>query len=251
MLLSRLTPEMLERFYGELLVNGRVKGRANKGLSRTTVHSVHVAIGRALADALRWRKVSRNVAAEAKAPTPTKAERPVWSAEQLRRFLVSVADDRLRVASTRVVVGYKVVEGSPKTAKSARTIGLDAATVAVLRVHKSRQAAELLSWGPGRTESGLLFTREDGAGLHPERITRLFETRVNRTRLPRITVHGLRHSYATAGLEAGVALKVISERLGHSSISITGDLYSHVLEHVDQAAADTVASFIFGTARPS
>jgi len=161
---TRLTPEMLERFYGELLVNGRVKGRAKnvteegakKGLSPTTVHSVHVAVGRALADALRWRKVSRNVAADAKAPMPSKAERPVWSAEQLRRFLESVADDRLlvlwhlvattgmrrgelagvrwsdvdldagrlRVASTRVVVGYKVVEGSPKTARSARTIGL-------------------------------------------------------------------------------------------------------------------------------
>ena len=66
--------------------------------------------------------------------------------------------------------------------------------------------------------------------------------------LPQIRLHDLRHSYATAALEAGVPLKVVSERLGHSSIAITGDIYSHVRPEIHQAAADKVAGLILGNA---
>lgn len=74
-----------------------------------------------------------------------------------------------------------------------------------------------------------------------------FTDRVDRLELPRIGFHGLRHTYATAALRAGVSPEVVSRRLGHSSVVITLTVYAHVFEQDDQAAADRVAAAIYGT----
>jgi integrase len=74
----------------------------------------------------------------------------------------------------------------------------------------------------------------------------MFQAAARKAKLPVIPLHGLRHSYATAGLEAGVPMKVMQERLGHSSLAITADLYTHVRPQVDQEAADRTAVYIFG-----
>ena len=103
-----------------------------------------------------------------------------------------------------------------------------------------------MAWGSAWTETGPVFVREDGLGLHQERITRMFQAAARHAHLPVIPLHGLRHSYATAALEAGVAMKVISERLGHSGLAITA-LYSHVRPQVGQDAADKTATYIFGS----
>ncbi|MGH3600725.1 MAG: tyrosine-type recombinase/integrase [Pseudonocardiaceae bacterium] len=150
------------------------------------------------------------------------------------------------MTQTRVTDGYRVVVSTPKTAKSASTTGLDPVTVAALRAHLHRQHQERLAWGPAWTDSGLVLVREDGVGFHPQRLAQLFERLVKAAKLPALGLHGLRHSYATAALDSGVDIKTISTRLGHASISVTGDLYAHTLAHVDQAAADRTASFIFG-----
>lgn len=151
----------------------------------------------------------------------------------LRWSDIDLDEKKLRVASTRVVVNYAVLDQSPKSKSSARVIGLDAMTVSALRAHRRSQLEERMAWGQAWTDSGLVFTREDGAGYHPERVTRMFQAAAARAGLPVIPLHGLRHSYATAGLEAGIAPKVMQERLGHSSLAITMDLYSHVRPQVD------------------
>jgi integrase len=125
-------------------------------------------------------------------------------------------------------------------------MGLDPATVAALKAHSARQKLERLAWGPGYRGTDLVFTWEDGRPLHPNLISRTFARLAANAELPVIRLHDLRHSYASAALEAGVALKVVSDRLGHSSISITGDIYSHVRAEVDQAAADQIADLILG-----
>jgi integrase len=203
----------------------------------------------------------------------------VWDASQLRVFAASVAEDRtyalwqlamstglrrgelaglrwedldlgagrLRVAVTRTVVSYRVVDGDPKSATSKRAIGLDPGTVAALKAHKARQATERLAWGPAWADNGLVFVQEDGQPYHPQRLSKMFGQAAHKAKLPPIRLHDLRHSYATAGLEAGVPLLVMSRRLGHSSLAITADTYSHVLPQVDQDAADRTAAFIFGS----
>jgi integrase len=95
-------------------------------------------------------------------------------------------------------------------------------------------------------DSGLVFTWLDGRPIHPERFSRWFEQHARAAGLPKIRLHDVRHSYATAALAAGVPAKVISERLGHANIAITMDTYSHVLPGLDAEAADTVARLILG-----
>lgn len=273
--LASLDAPALNRLYGDLLASGK---RDGTGLSTTTVHGVHVTISRALKDAVRWNRLPRNVAALADPPQPAKVERAIWSPEQLRAFAASLEGDRLaalwqlamttgmrrgelaglrwidldldgarlRVASARVVVNHTVLAETPKSKSSARTIALDAGTVASLRAHRRRQAEERLAAGPAWSDTGLVFTREDGLGYHPQRMTTMFHAAAKRAGLPVIALHALRHSYATAGLEAGVPMKVMSERLGHATLAITADLYSHVREEVDQQAAERTAAYIFG-----
>jgi integrase len=124
-------------------------------------------------------------------------------------------------------------------------------TVAALRAHRARQAEERLAVGPGYQESGLVFTRLDGSPIHPERFSSWFRQHVRAAGLPRIRLHDVRHSYATAVLAAGVPAKVVSERLGHSAIAITMDTYSHVLPGLDELAAGTVARLILGGEGPA
>jgi integrase len=148
-----------------------------------------------------------------------------------------------------VVVRYEVVVSEPKTAKGRRSLALDPATIAALRAHRTRQLAERLAVGPRWQDSGLVFTWPDGRPLHPERFSKWFEQHTRAAGLPKIRLHDVRHSYATAALAAGVPAKVVSERLGHATIAITMDTYSHVLPGLDAEAAGTVARLILGESR--
>lgn len=148
-------------------------------------------------------------------------------------------------SGTVVAVDGKAMVGKPRTAKSNREIGLDPAMVTAQRSHRAQSSEERLKWGPAHQGSELVFTWEDGTPIHPDILTRTFQRLAKSAGLPVIRLHDLRHSYATAALEAGVSMKVVQERLGHASIAVTSDLYSHVRPEVDQAA-DKVAGFIFG-----
>jgi integrase len=197
----------------------------------------------------------------------------VWSPEQLRAFLEHIRGDPLYAAwlllattgmrrgevaglrwpdvdlhtgrisprRPRVVVNYEVVVSEPKTSKGRRSLALDPTTVAALREHRARQLEQRLAVGPRWQDSGLVFTWPDGRPIHQERFTRWFEQHAREAGLPRIRLHDVRHSYATAALAAGVPAKVVSERLGHANIAITMDTYSHVLPGLDAQVADTVA----------
>ena len=92
-----------------------------------------------------------------------------------------------------------------------------------------------------------MFTGLDGAAFHPERFSDWFRQHLRAAGLPRIRLHDVRHSYATAALAAGIPAKVVSERLGHAAIAITMDTYSHVLPGLDEQ----VARLILGGERPA
>ncbi len=144
-----------------------------------------------------------------------------------------------------VTVGYKTYLSEPKTRRARRQLAFDAHTVAALRQHRVNQAQELLAWGPVSTETGHVFVREDGSLVHPDSFTKLFDRRVRRSCLPQIRLHDLRHSHATLALRAGVHPKVVSERLGHASVGITLDVYSHAISAMQEEAAERIASLVF------
>lgn len=197
-----------------------------------------------------------------------------WTAEELRAFLAAAEGDRfhpifvllvstgmrrgevlglrwadvdvdagrLAVRHTIGRVGGKVLAGEPKTAKSKRSIALDPATVAVLRRHRIAQLEERLAWGGLYRDQDLVFAREDGAPINPEYVGRALRRIAGKAGVRPVRTHDLRHGWATAALEAGVHPKVVSDRLGHSKVSVTLDVYSHVAPAVEEEAARLVAS---------
>jgi integrase len=268
--LQGLMPTHLNKLYGDL----RAAGRAPK-----TIRNIHGVVSKALADAERWGLVARNAARLADVPAVARPKLRVWSPEQTRAFLAAVANDRLfaawllaattgmrrgellglrwkdidldagvvRVAQARVRAGNRVVAGEPKTARGRRTLALDPTTVAALRQHRKRQTEERLAAGPHFADSGLAFTMPGGTPIHPNRFSLWFRRHARAAGLPAIRLHDIRHSYATAGLAAGVPPKVMSERLGHATVAFTLDTYTSALPAMDKSAADVVAALILGT----
>lgn len=253
-------------------------GRA-KPLSPVSKQRVRATLRSALTSAEREGPVSRNVAKFVEIPrgTPRTDQIHAWTGAQLQAFLdstsalrmwpvlsrtlalaglrrgevaglqwqdVDLDKGQLRVRQQLVVVGHQVEVGEPKTQNSRRAVALDPTTVAELRSWKAQQAAERLSWGSAYQNTGYAFTAEDGSPLHPERITKTFLRLQAKVDVPRIRLHELRHTSASLLLAAGVAMKTVSSRLGHSSISITADTYSHVLEVVDHDAAIRIAAML-------
>lgn len=151
------------------------------------------------------------------------------------------------IKQIRTVANYQVVALTPKTDKGARTIALDPVTAAALRSHRVAQMEEHMLLGPGYQSSGdLVFTRADGSPIHPERFSAWFKQNCRRAGLPLIRLHDVRHSYVTALLGERVPLKVVSQRIGHSSPVVTMTIYQHVLESDDVEAAAVGARAIFG-----
>ncbi len=270
----------LNGLYARLLAEGR-KDSEGGGLSPRSVRYVHTILHRVLKDAVKWGRLARNPADAADPPRATSSSSPdmvIWTAEELRVFLNGTREDRLHAAwlllattgmrrgealglrwsdldldggrtairQTVIAIKHEVAFGTPKTAKGRRTVTLDAVTVAALREHRKRQAAERLQIGAGWRDLDLVFCRVDGTPLHPERFSRSFTDRARQLGLARIRLHDLRHGWATMALAAGVHPKVVQERLGHANISITLDTYSHVTASLHGEAAEKVAGLVFG-----
>jgi integrase len=127
--------------------------------------------------------------------------------------------------------------GEPKTKKSRRTIGLTKSAVAALQAHLSRQLEEMERVGALYQPGGLIFATETGTIINPSNLrNRSFKPLLKRAGLPPIRFHDLRHTCATLLLSRNVNPKIVSEMLGHASVAITLDTYSHVLPTMQAAA---------------
>ena len=151
---------------------------------------------------------------------------------------------RLTVRRQLVQLGWAVYEDAPKSDAGDRTIALDAGTVAALRAHRRSQLADRLRWGSAWTDSGKVFTREDGSSLHPATVTERFHMLVETGGLPPIRLHDLRHGAGSLMLAAGVPAKVVQETLGHSTIGLTLDTYTSVYAEVAAEAAEATAALV-------
>src|SRR5213078_4403692 len=121
-----------------------------------------------------------------------------------------------------------------------RNLALSAYVVEEVREHRTKQAEKLLRLGGKQDDTTFVYTREDGEPLQPRTLTHNWQALIARTGMPRVRFHDLRHAHATHLLSSGVHPKVASERLGHSKIGITLDLYSHVLPGMQEDAATRI-----------
>jgi integrase len=273
--LQALTASHLDRLYGDLLTSGRLNGERG-GLSPRTVRYVHTIVRKALADAMKKGRITRNVADAADAPKVGRPrEMAFWTPEQVKTLFIAIEDDSLRalwrllvttgmrrgevvgirwqdldldgarliIRQSVVTVGYRTEVSTPKN-DQARVVDLDAETVAVLKAHRATQAAAKLALGPDWTDSDRVFVREDGRPIHPEVVSKRFLKLVERAGLPRITLHGLRHTHVAILANTDVPVKVISERLGHATVAFTLDRYAHVLPGAQSEAAARFAAAV-------
>jgi integrase len=232
---------------------------------------------RVLSDAVKRGLIIRNPAENVERPKVRDVEMQWWSIGEARIFLAHVEGERLdvlwklylttgmrrgealgqkwgdvdldagrlAVRRTLVAVGGKATWSEPKTAASCRVVSLDPGTIAALRDHRRRQLEERMAVGGGYRDEGLVFATVAGEPLHPDYVSNVFDRLVKASGVRRIRLHDLRHTAATVMLERGVPLKVVTERLGHSSTRITADLYQHASESMqDAAAAELGAAFL-------
>ena len=126
----------------------------------------------------------------------------------------------------------------PKTAKGRRLISLSPSTAIVLREHREQQENVRQDLGLTHTEDDLVFCHVDGKPLLPDSVSHAWAKLARRTGLEGIRLHDARHTHASLMLKQGVHPKIVQERLGHSSIQITLDTYSHVAPGLQEAAAN-------------
>ncbi len=133
----------------------------------------------------------------------------------------------------------------PKTRRSRRQIALAAPVVGVLQRHQERQEAERSALASGWREHDLVFCNRAGGPLFARNLVRSFMLVLEKAAIPHIRFHDLRHTAATLLLSARVNPKVVSEMLGHASVSITLDIYSHVIPDMQQDAAAAIAKLLY------
>lgn len=274
MKLSKLETMHLDSLYSKMLT--APSARRPGGLSPRTVRYTHAVLRKALLDAVRKRLLSINPADFASPPKQKSREMRAWSPDEARSFIAHTQDHRLGAAfllalttgarkgeilgarwrdldtegkrlairQTLVTVGYRPVFSEPKTPQSRRSIALDEATIRALKVHRVRQSEERLAAGPLWEAHGLIFCAPDGRPLHPDRFDKIFRQLCGAAGVSQLGFHALRHTAATLLLSAGVNPKVVAERLGHSSIRITLDTYSHVLPTVQEEAAEKLGRLL-------
>jgi integrase len=136
-----------------------------------------------------------------------------------------------------VVKGKGLMSLEPKTDRSRRQVSLAPDALALLAGLKAKQREERELSSVEWSESSFVFSHPDGTPFYPNTVSKKFSELVKKAGVPRLRLHDLRHTHATLMLKEGVNPKIVSERLGHASVVITLDTYSHVLPGLQEEAA--------------
>ncbi|MFC1938080.1 tyrosine-type recombinase/integrase [Chloroflexota bacterium] len=260
--LTQLKPEHIQAMYSQKLV---------AGFSHRTVRYIHTTLRKSLHDAVKLGMLLRNPADAVDPPKVQRREMRAMSEYDIHIFLeyakltpyyslfyVALFTGMRRsellalrwcdidlilcqLSVTRAL--HQLQDGSqvirqPKTAKGRRLISLSPSTVTVLEKHRKRQEQLKQNIGSTLKEDDLVFCHEDGTPLLPNTVSHAWTKLANRVGLKGIRLHDARHTHASLMLKQGIHPKIVQERLGHASIQITLDTYSHVAPGLQQAAAN-------------
>jgi integrase len=256
---------------------GQLHDLLDRGLSPKTVSNVHGVLHKALDQAFRWRLVTSNVADLVDPPRVPHHEMKALGPDQARSVLETAAGDPLEalyrlavtaglrqgellalrwpeldlergmvsvVATLEQRRGCEPVVAQPKTPRSRRQIALTEAAVDSLRHHRRTQKEDSLRVGRPWLDTGFVFARADGRPLSMSIIGKAWTVLNAAAGVPRVRFHDLRHTAATLLLSRGVHPKVVSEMLGHSTVAITLDTYSHVMPTMQREAAQVMGDLL-------
>jgi integrase len=268
--LNKLKPIQISAAYSAALDGGRRDGKGG-GLAPRTVGHMHRVLKQALGQAVLWGESVRNPASAVDPPKVDWKPMQTYDLPQTVELIEAVRDTPLLIPTLLAVLcglrrgeicalrwrnvdliagQISVVESleqtksglrfkSPKSGKG-RTVALSVTVVDELRAHRVKRAQDLLRLGMGLSDDDMVIGQTDGSTISPIYISQLWARTIKKTRLARLRFHDLRHAHATHLLANGVHPKVASERLGHSKVGITLDLYSHVIPGMQEDAAAMV-----------
>ena len=267
-ILTQLKPEHLQNHY---------TAKLNEGLSARTIRYHHAVIHKALQTAVKWGLVIRNVADGVDVPRARRNEMQTWDEDDIITFLEAAKDSHYyALFHTALFTGmrrsellalqwrdidfhqihinrslHQLRDGSyvftqPKSVKSRRTIALSPSSVLTLTEHKERQEGIRAMLGTLLKNDDLVFSTLEGKPLRPNTISRAWTMLAARAGVKVIRFHDARHSHASLMLKQGVHPKIVQERLGHASIQMTLDTYSHVAPGLQQAAAESFDKLLNG-----
>lgn len=263
-----------QAFYRVLRATGN--RRTGRGLSEQTLLHVHKVLGAALAQGVRWRLMAYNPAQDVRSPVPRRLEMATLQAAEITALVATTAGTALGAAVLllfttglrrgellalrwsdldrergRLVVSRTLEETRagltfkpPKTARSTRVVPLPPSALAALSTQALQQRRQRLQAGPSWQDQGLIFPGAGGDPLAPSYFSKAFAAAVRRAGLRAFGAHALRHTHVTELLRAGVHPKVVSERVGHSSVSFTMQRYAHALPDMQQNAADEMERLV-------
>ena len=269
--LSRLQPLHIQECESTWFRGGRRDGKEG-GLSALTVLHHHRILREALQQAVRWQLIGRNICDAVDPPRPSRREIRVLNEEE-RRHLLEVASGSPLHLAIMILLGTGMRRGellalrwsdidfargvlsisrslehsrsgvmfkATKTIKGCREIVLPGIILEMLHRHKAVQASQRLLIGAAYKNSDLVVCEVGGSPVVPGSLTGRFRTLARKAGLTGFTLHGLRHTHATDLLRAGIHPKIASERLGHSTVGTTMDVYSHVVATMQKDAATIV-----------
>lgn len=257
-------------------VSGFVDALSAAGRGATTVRRIVAVLQSALRDATNDQLVDENAARGVRLPKVEREEFEPWEPEQIGHFLdvtsthrlgelfttavfcgmrrgelvglrwedVDLVKREITVRHTRVQAGKETIETSPKSRAGRRIIELDDTTVGALIAWQIKQAAERAEWAESWTDSGYVFTYENGSPLRPAYASRLFETLRDQAGLTHASIHSLRHMHASLLLASGTDIAIVSKRLGHSTVALTSDVYAHLIASASRRAAEGAAALV-------
>jgi len=267
--LAELRPHHIQSYIARALSEGR--RHRTGGLSRRTVQYHYRILSKSLDDAVRMGLIAVNACKGVSAPRPVRRDIPSIGLEDISKLLGAIRGSSYYLFYyTLLLTGlrrsellalkwkdldidlaciyvahslHRLDDGSiiikePKTSRSRRPVDLPPSLAILLRRHKAERQTERILMGKALADDDFVFSHADGTPLNPNTVSHTFSKTVIRAGLPPMRLHDLRHIHATMLLKAGTHPRIVQERLGHSSIATTLDIYSHTVPGLQKAAAE-------------
>lgn len=264
MKIKKFTPKIISSYYTELL---------KEGLTEEFIQYIHSILKMASKTAVDWKYIKNDFMVTVKAPSRQKKNVNTWSIDECNKFLNRMREQKDHIFmlyylaiytgmrrgellglkwenidfekkriyvehSLYYISGQGLVLQSPKTASGKRNISITNETIAELQSYKVKKQEQLLKVGMKLSGEHFVVSAFGGEPVNPNTIHKQFLYDIKLAGVKRIRFHDLRHTHATIMLEIGENSKVVSERLGHSNVSITLDKYSHVTPNIQDSSAE-------------